>query len=278
MTLLLLAAGLGLIAGGSLAVAAAGLTGALAGLLAVLALAPLMTDPSPSLVVVALRIVGALLSVELLWIALQRHPELRRASPIGTPAVLLSGIAGGLATLAIRPEPRVLGELLVGIDASGATLAAAVGLAIVALPAVLGRGPVGSIALGAAVLLTGAELFVVALAGPRAPLEHLLIAVTQVALAAGAYVVALSAPMGPPLAGRSGATAASAEGDEAPLAGRRVPIWPGIANRGGSWLRRGGPAEPGGGAGAAGTSGTGAGGNGAGGPSGPAVRDIDRVP
>jgi hypothetical protein len=241
MTALLLAAGLGLIAGGSLAVAAAGLTGALAGLLVVLAVAPLMAEPSPSLLVIALRIVGALLSVELLWLALHRHPELRRASPLGAPAVLLSGLAGAVAALAIRPDPKVLGELLTGIDASAAALAAAVGLAIVALPAVLGRAPVGSIALGAAVLLTGAELFVVALAGPRAPLEHLLIAVTQVALAAGGYVVALSAPMGPPLAGRSAAAAAAGAGegaDEAPLAGgRRIPIWPGIANRG-TWLRR----------------------------------------
>ena len=134
----------------------------------------------------------------------------------------------------------MLGELLVGLDASAVSLAAAVGLGIVGLPAVLGRGPVGSIALGAAALLTAAELFVVALAGPRAPLEHMLIAVTQVSLAAGAYVVALSAPMGPPLAGRSAAAAAAAAeaADEAPLAGgRRIPIWPGLANRG-TWLRR----------------------------------------
>jgi hypothetical protein len=243
MTALLLAAGLGLIAGGSLAVAAAGPTGALAGLLAVLALAPLMADPAPSLLVLALRLVGALLAVELLWIALQQHPELRRPSPLGMPAVILSGLAGAVAVLALRPDPKVLGELLSGLDAAAAALAAGVGLAIVALPAVLGRGPVGSIALGAAGLLTAAELFVVGLAGPRAPLEHLLIAVTQVALAAGAYVVALSAPIGPPLAGRSGAatgaTGASGDaGDEAPLVGgRRIPIWPSIPNRG-AWLRR----------------------------------------
>ena len=289
MTALLLVAGLGLIAGGSLAVAAAGLTGALAGLLALLALAPLMADPAPSLLVIALRIVGALLAVELLWIALHRHPELRGPSPLGMPAVLLSGAAGTLASLAIRPSPKPLGELLVGVDASAVALAAAVGLGIVALPAVLGRGPVGSIALGAAVLLTAAELLVVALAGPRAPLEHMLIAVTQVSLAAGAYVVALSAPMGPPLAGRSAAAAAAAAeaADEAPLAGgRRIPIWPGLVTRG-AWLRRAGDGGRGG-AGAGGASGGGAdagGGAGgsagvAGGPRGAGDRDgnRDRVP
>ena len=117
-----------------------------------------MADPSPSLLVIALRIVGALLAVELLWLALLRHPELRRASPLGTPAVMLSGAAGALAALAIRPQPKVLGELLVGLGASARRWPPPSGLAVVALPAVLGRGPLGSIAVGAAVLLTAAEL------------------------------------------------------------------------------------------------------------------------
>lgn len=231
MTAILLAAGLGVIAGGSLAVGAAGLTGALAGLLGLLVVVPVIADPAPSLLAIAVRIVGALLAVELLWVGLNRHDDLRRASPLGLPAVLLSGAAGAVAALAIGPEPLVLGELLVGIDAGAVGLAAAVGLAVIALPAVLGRGPIGSVAIGAAVLFTAAELLVVAMGGPRAPLEHLLIAVTQVSLAAAAYVVASAAPVGPPLAGRAGVDGATQveSSEDAPLVGRRrIPVWPGV--------------------------------------------------
>ncbi|MBM4408474.1 MAG: hypothetical protein FJ038_07735, partial [Chloroflexi bacterium] len=74
MTALLLAAGLGVIAGGGLAVGALGLSRALGGLLGLLVLAPLLTDPLPSTLSLAVRIVGALLTVELLWIALRRRP------------------------------------------------------------------------------------------------------------------------------------------------------------------------------------------------------------
>ena len=108
-----------------------------------------MADPAPSLLVIALRIVGALLAVELLWIALHRHPELRRPSPFGMPAVLLSGI-GRRPCRARDPagSRRCWASCWSASMPPAVALAAAVGPRVVALPAVLGRGPVGSIAAG----------------------------------------------------------------------------------------------------------------------------------
>ena len=247
MTALLLAAGLGVIAGGGLAVGALGLNGALGGLLGLLVLAPFLADPLPSALSIAVRVVGALLTVELLWITLHRSPGLRRPSPLGLPAVLLAGFAAAIAGLAlpaaVSGPPIVLGELLVGVDAGVIARAAALGLAVIALPVVLGRGSLGSIAIGAAVLLTAAELLLVGLMGPRTPLDHLLLAVTQASLAAGALVVASAAPVGPPLAGRTAVDGASPVDPAAPpLAGRRrIPVWPGVRSAS-TWVRRRPPA------------------------------------
>lgn len=255
----LLAAGLGVIAGGGLAVGAAGLTGALAGLLGLLIVAPLVADPMPSLLSLAVRLVGALLTVELLWIATHRAPDLRRPLPLGLPAVLLAGLGGGIVGLALPAGAPlgggagaaggagsvlpVLGTLLGDVDLAAITRAAALGLAIVGLAAVLGRGPLVSVAIGAAVLLTGAEILVVGALGPRTPLEHLLIAVTQVAIAGAALAIASTGPVGPPLAGRAtSADGASPMGDDdTPLAGRRrIPIWPGVRATS-PWSRRRNP-------------------------------------
>ncbi|MBM4409672.1 MAG: hypothetical protein FJ038_13990 [Chloroflexi bacterium] len=139
-------------------------------------------------------------------------------------------MAGFALPPAAGGPPAVLGEVLVGVDAGRVARAGALGLAVVALPLVLGRGPLGSIAIGSAVLLSGAELLLAGLFGPRTPLEHLLLAATQALLAAGTLVVVAAAPVGPPLAGRIPVPGAN-ETDAAapPLAGRRrIPVWPGI--------------------------------------------------
>jgi hypothetical protein len=252
----LLAAGLGVIAGGGLAVGATGLTGALAGLLGLLVVAPLIADPPPLLLSLAVRIVGALLTVELLWIATHRAPDLRRPLPLGLPAVLLAGLGGAIVGLALPSGGRssdagtgaaavlpVLGTLIGDIDLAAITRAAAIGLGIVGLAAVFGRGPLCTIAIGAAVLLTGAELLVVGSLGPLTPLEHLLIAITQVSIAGAALAIASSGPVGPPLAGRAtSADGASPMGDDdTPLKGRRrIPVWPGV-RAASPWARRRNP-------------------------------------
>ena len=156
MIAFLLAAGLSVIAGGSLAVGASGLTGALAGLLGLLVLAPFVVDPVPSPLSLAVRIVGALLAVELLWVALHRAPDLRRALPLGLPAVALAGVGGAIvglglphaASFAAGPDGGgavvglpVLGALIGDLDAWIAARAAAIGLVVLGLAAVLGGGP-----------------------------------------------------------------------------------------------------------------------------------------
>ena len=237
MNVLLLAAALGVIAGGSLAVAAGGATGALAGLLAIMVVAPLLADPLPSPLALAIRSVAALLTVELLWVVLQRAPELRRPSPLGLPALIVVGAAAALAGIAIRVGSSaavgppaldaVVGAVLTGPDVARA---AAIALGVLAVPALLGRGGLGAVSVGALVLLGSAELLRVALSGPLTSLEHLGLGVLQVALAGATLAVASAVPAGPPLAGRiEPVIAPDGLGRDTGLVTRtRIPVWPGI--------------------------------------------------
>ena len=243
MNLLLLAAGLGVIAGGSLAVGAAGATGALGGLLAILILAPFIADPLPSPLLLAIRGVAALLTVELLWVVLHRAPDLRRASPLGLPALLVAGAAAALVGLTLPGHPAAPGEAVgpagpvaldrafTAIDATGVALGAAIALGVIALPGVLGRSGLGAVAIGGIVLISAAELLRLSLVGPVSTLEQVGLAVLPAALAAATVAVASAIPAGPPLAGRGDADADAGDGRgrRAGLIPRtRIPIWPGL--------------------------------------------------
>ena len=246
MNPLLLAAGLGVIAGGGLSVGAAGVTGALSGLLTIMVLAPFIADPLPSPLVLAIRGVAALLTVELLVVVLQRAPDLRRASPLGFPALLLSGVAAALVGLGLAlpgdsvPLERIFGSM----DGLTVARASAIALAVLALPAVLGRGGLGSVAIGSLVLVAAAELLRLALVGPMSSLEQLGIAVLQVALAAATVAVASAVPAGPPLAGRSDAETGGGDGlggGDRLVPRTRIPVWPGIRSVAPSFRRRNRP-------------------------------------
>jgi hypothetical protein len=184
MSAALLAAAAVVIAGAVISLSARDARLSLAGLAITLLVAPLIADPLPDPTVLAARAVAAALAAYLPWIVVRESAAALRGSVLGWPVEALLGAAA----FAIGVGTAGLGAPPVGpAEAQGA------GFALVALsvgPIVFGRD-VFRLGSGALLLVGGALLVRVGLAGTPSALEHLVTGVLFVGL--GGAVAFLSA-------------------------------------------------------------------------------------
>ncbi len=175
MTVLLVVAAFVTVVGALVAVTARDARTALAGLVASLIAVPLVADPPPGIAALGVRAVAALLGGYLLLVVVGRASRVSRGSLVGLPAEALAAAAAfvigfgsdGLASTPVGP-PLALGA----------------GLALIALAVAPVARAGDALRLGVAltVLISGAELLRVGLAGTPAPLEQLLTAALTLAL------------------------------------------------------------------------------------------------
>ncbi len=175
MIALLVVAAFVTVVGALVAVTARDARTALVGLVAGLMAAPLVADPPAGIAALGVRAVAALLGGYLLFVVIGRGSRVTRGSLVGLPAEALAAAAAfvigfgsdGLASTPVGP-PLALGA----------------GLALIALAIAPVARATDVLRLGIAlsVLITGAELVRVGLAGTPAPLEQLLTAGLTLAL------------------------------------------------------------------------------------------------
>jgi hypothetical protein len=190
MNAALLAAAAVVVTGGVVCLSARDARLALAGLAMALLVAPLIADPVSEPTVVAARVVAAALAAYLPWIVIRDSAAATRGSLLGWPVEALVATAAfviGFGTAGLGPSP-------VGpAEAQGA------GFALLALsvgPIVFGRD-IFRMGSGAMLLVSGALLVRVALAGTPSALEQLLTGVLLVGLGGGvAFLVATAAAAG----------------------------------------------------------------------------------
>lgn len=142
---------------------------ALYGLLTALAAAPFLADPLPDPAPLAARIVAALLGGRLLFVVLRETTVVTRGSLVGLPA---EGLAAAAAFVV------GYGTIGLGSPALGPAVAQAAGFALIVIavaPIVRGTD-IFRLGVALAILLTGAELVRVGLAGTPSPLEQLMTA------------------------------------------------------------------------------------------------------
>lgn len=176
----LVALGVAVVAGAIVAVGAhEGRVGVL-GLALALVAAPLVSDPLPGALPLAARLVAAILACFLLWVAIRPVPGRTRGSRVGWPVETLLAAAAALAGLGLG-----------GVSGNGLPVAMAVGVALLALAvAPLRRPDALQAAIGIALLVTGAALVRIGVAGPATALEQVLVALVVVAVGGAGAVVA----------------------------------------------------------------------------------------
>lgn len=191
------------IAGAVVAVSAHEGRASILGLVLALVAAPLVVSPIPAALPLAARLIAAILTGYLVWIALRGAPghARTRGSRLGWPVEAL--VAGAAA---------VVGFGVGGVGAGGIPEATAVGLALVALAVPPLLRPDGlQIGIGAALLVTAVSLLRAGLAGPPSPLEQVV---------AGGLIAAIGAAVAALVDG-SIATGGSLELGERPPGGAR---------------------------------------------------------
>lgn len=175
MSALLVVAAFVTVVGALVAVTARDARTAIAGLVASLIAAPLVADPPAGIAALGVQAVAALLGGYLLLVVVGRASRVSRGSLVGLPAEALAAAAAfvigfgsdGLASTPVGP-PLALGA----------------GLALIALAVAPVARAGDALRLGVAltVLVTGAELVRVGLAGTPGPLEQLLTAALTLTL------------------------------------------------------------------------------------------------
>jgi hypothetical protein len=179
-------AALATLGGALLAISARDTRLILGGLVLTLGLAPLIADPLPSPIAIAVRLAATLLGAELLAVVLRGSATPARNAPLGPVSPALAAAAACLVGYATSG---------VGSPTLGPPLATALGfgLATIALgPLLLGRD-VLRIGLGMALLVTAAELIRTGLAGTPGPLEQLVSAGLTIALLGAMAAIAANA-------------------------------------------------------------------------------------
>jgi len=180
---------------------------ALTGLVVALVAAPFVADPLPDVRVLALRVVGAVLSAQLLWPAVRGGMAAEGGSELGwraevalasgaavcgwAIAATLSGLPPGIDLPADVLPPGPFDQAVVRFAAP-----AAAGIAILALaatPVLVPPDPV-RLGLGLLLLIDGVTLLKVGLGGVAEPLEQLAIVAALVAVAAGVAALARITP------------------------------------------------------------------------------------
>lgn len=147
----------------------------LGGLVLSVGLAPLIADPLPSPVAIAVRLLATLLGAELLLVVLRGSSARTRGAALGPVSPALAAAAACVVGYATSG---------VGSPTLGPPLATAVGfgLATIALDPLLFGRDVLRIGLGMVLLITAAELIRTGLAGTPGPLEQVASAGLTIAL------------------------------------------------------------------------------------------------
>jgi hypothetical protein len=169
VSVLLVVAAVVTVAGALVAITGRDARVALAGLVVALAAAPLLADPLPGPASIGVRVVAALLGGYLLYMILRDTTTITRGSLVGLPAETLAAAAAfviGYGTSGLGSTP--LGPA----EASAAGFA----LAVIAAAPIVRGADVFRLGVALAILITGAELIRVGLAGTPTPLEQLMTA------------------------------------------------------------------------------------------------------
>lgn len=175
MSVLLVIASIVTVAGALVAITGRDARIALVGLLVALVAAPLLADPAPEAAAVGVRIVAALLGGYLLFMTLRDSSAVTRGSLVGLPAETLAAAAAYV----IGYGTSGLGSAPLGPTAASATGFA---LAVISVAPIVRGADVFRLGVALAILVTGAELVRVGLAGTPAPLEQLMTAGLTVGL------------------------------------------------------------------------------------------------
>jgi hypothetical protein len=177
---------------------------AVLGLLIALLGAAYVADPLPATIPLAARLVGAVLGSYLVWVSLRGAPVPAAGSSLGLPGAaviaLVAFAAGWLGAIAVGDALQSLpGDgpsigiaapgLVAGSELSRAAMAAAFGMAALALGSLLLARDVLRLGLGLLLLVAAAERFLAALGGPATDVTVLAFAV--LIAAGGAGVAAL---------------------------------------------------------------------------------------
>jgi hypothetical protein len=179
----LVALGVAVVAGAIVAVGAHEGRVALLGLALTLVVAPLISGEVPAALPLAARLVAAILASFLLWAAIRPVPGRTRGSRVGWPVDSLLAAAAALVGLGLG-----------GVSGTGVPVAMAVGVALLALAlAPLRRPDALQVAIGIALLVTGAATVRIGVAGTPLALEQLLVALSVVAVGGAGAIVAASA-------------------------------------------------------------------------------------
>lgn len=169
MSGLLVVAAVVTVAGALVAITGRDARVALAGLVVALAAAPVLADPLPGPAEIGVRVVATLLGGYLLFVVLRETTAVTRGSLVGLPAETLAAAAAfviGYGTSGLGSAP--LGPA----EASAAGFA----LAVISVAPIVRGADVFRLGVALAILITGAELLRVGLAGTPTPLEQLMTA------------------------------------------------------------------------------------------------------
>ena len=186
MSGLLAIAAVATVAGALVAVTGRDARIALGGLVVALAAAPFLADPLPGPAALGARVVAALLGGYLLFVVLRETTAVTRGSLVGLPAETLAAAAA----FVIGYGTNGLGSVALGPAAASATGFA---LAVIAIGPIVRGADVFRLGVALAVLVTGAELVRVGLAGTPPPLEQLMTAGLTVGLLGTAAVLSVNA-------------------------------------------------------------------------------------
>jgi hypothetical protein len=181
-----LAAAVVVVASAVLAVSARDARVGIVGLTLASAATAVIADPLPGLIPLAFRIVAALFAGFLLWVTIRETDSRTGSTSLGWPAEAVAAAAAFVVGLA----PSLLRS-----DQAGPAVAFAAGFALLVLaivPVVFGRD---AFRLGAGLLLLidGASLLRVGIAGTPGPLEQLALGILVIGIAGATSVVALNA-------------------------------------------------------------------------------------
>ena len=186
MSGLLAIAAVATVAGALVAVTGRDARIALVGLVVALAAAPFLADPLPGPAALGARVVAALLGGYLLFVVLRETTAVTRGSLVGLPTETLAAAAA----FVIGYGTNGLGSVALGPAAASATGFA---LAVIAIGPIVRGADVFRLGVALAVLVTGAELVRVGLAGTPPALEQLMTAGLTVGLLGTAAVLSVNA-------------------------------------------------------------------------------------
>ncbi len=200
-----MAAALVLIGGAVLAVSAREGRVAVLGLALVLVTGPLVAEPLPPITSLAIRLTGAVLAAYLIRAALRSSSGMTLGTHLGWPVQILQAAAASVIGFGIALEAAVgptgigAGDGGAGLLDPSAGLATPIGVAAGAAVLVLSFEPIVAardglrLGLGLLLALTAMTVIRSALLGAPSGLEHIVVAATFAAVAAGTAVVCLGA-------------------------------------------------------------------------------------